>query len=138
MSELLCPQCCAGLWASSRAPFQRGRAAGLAPGAKKGKEQCGAESCRGWQVLVARCHEGLPSPSMGKDGNPTNPSLWEDTSKENTCFLKGCPIRQMGSIPLFPVRTGKKDPIVDSPVLFTACTIMGVLQRRAHSRTSSL
>lgn len=38
----------------------------------------------------------------------------------------------MDLIPLFPVRTVKKDPTADSPVLFTACAIMGVLQRRAH------
>lgn len=43
-----------------------------------------------------------------------------------------CPIRQRDLIPLFPVRTGEKDPIVDSAVLFTACTILGVLQRGAH------
>lgn len=35
----------------------------------------------------------------------------------------------MDLIPLFPVRTVKKDPTADSPVLFTACAIMGVLQR---------
>lgn len=38
----------------------------------------------------------------------------------------------MDLIPLFPVRTAKKDPTADSPVLFTACAIMGVLQRRAR------
>lgn len=30
------------------------------------------------------------------------------------------------------MRTVRKGPIVDSAVLFTACTIMGVLQRRAR------
>lgn len=57
-----------------------------------------------------------PAPPSGQDGNPTNLSLWEDTLKENTRFLKACPIRQMDLIPLFPVRIVKKDPIVGCAV----------------------
>lgn len=80
-----------------------------------------------------------PAPPSGKDGNPTTLPLWEDALKENTSFLKGCPIRQMDLIPLFPVRTVRNDPIVGSAVLFAACTVMGACREEptAHSSTSS-
>lgn len=45
----------------------------------------------------------------------------------------------MDLILLFPVRTVRKDPIVDTAVLFTACTTMGVCREEpaGHSRMSS-
>lgn len=99
------------------------------------QEGQGAIWSRELQGLAGAARHGAmrasPAPPWGKDGNPTNLSLWEHTLKENTCFLKGCPIRQVDLILLFPVRTVRKDPIVDTAVLFTACTTMGVLQGRA-------
>ena len=79
---------------------------------------------------TAQCHEGPPQP-LHQGRMEIMQALGGYLKREYT-LSQLFPIRQMVFIPLFPMRPVKKDPLIDSSVLFAALGTTGGLQRRGQ------